>query len=162
MPMTGPDRLPRGVTRRRRRHLMGEINVTPFVDVMLVLLIVFMITAPLLTAGVTVDLPETTSAPLPGQDEPLSVSVNRAGEVFLQDSAISLDDLGPRLQAITERKPDARIFVRGDKVIDYGRVMEVVGAIHAAGFTRVALVTEFDETRRPPGPASERAGTVSD
>jgi biopolymer transport protein TolR len=129
---------------RRRRRPMAEINVTPFVDVMLVLLIVFMITAPLLTVGVTVDLPETASSPLPGQDEPLTVSVARDGAVFLQDSAIDLPDLGPRLLAITERRPDARIFVRGDRVIDYGRVMEVVGAIHAAGFTRVALVTEFE------------------
>ena len=150
---------PRGAGRRRHRRLMGEINVTPFVDVMLVLLIVFMITAPLLTVGVTVDLPQTTSAPLPGQDEPLSVSINRDGAVFLQDSAIGLEELGPRLQAITERKPDTRVFVRGDKVIDYGRVMQVVGAIHAAGLTKVALVTEFQEASRPAG---ERDGAASD
>jgi biopolymer transport protein TolR len=129
---------------RRRRRPMAEINVTPFVDVMLVLLIVFMVTAPLLTVGVTVDLPETASSPLPGQDEPLTVSVARDGTVFLQDSEIDLPELGPRLLAITERRPDTRIFVRGDKVIDYGRVMEVVGAIHNAGFTKVALVTEFE------------------
>ena len=157
MAVTRPD--PHGIGRRRRRRLMGEINVTPFVDVMLVLLIVFMITAPLLTVGVTVDLPETTSAPLPGQDEPLSVSVDRDGDIYLQDSAIGLDELGPRLQAITERRPDARIFVRGDKVIDYGRVMDVVGAIHAAGFNKVALVTEFQEARRLAG---ERDGAPSD
>jgi biopolymer transport protein TolR len=131
--------------RRARRAPMAEINVTPFVDVMLVLLIVFMVTAPLLTVGVTVDLPETTSSPLPGQDEPLTVSVARDGAIFLQDSEIGLADLGPRLLAITERRPDARIFVRGDKVIDYGRVMAVVGAIHSAGFSKVALVTEFEE-----------------
>ncbi len=129
---------------------MSEINVTPFVDVMLVLLIVFMVTAPLLTVGVTVDLPETRSSPLPGQDEPLTVSVTRDGAVFLQESRIELEDLGPRLRAITERRPDARIFVRGDRVIDYGRVMEVVGAVHAAGFTRVALVTEFREPATGP------------
>jgi biopolymer transport protein TolR len=129
---------------RRRRRPMAEINVTPFVDVMLVLLILFMVTAPLLTVGVTVDLPETASSPLPGQDEPLTVSVSSAGTVFLQDSEIDLPDLGPRLQAITARRADARIFVRGDKVIDYGRVMAVVGAIHNAGFNMVALVTEFE------------------
>jgi biopolymer transport protein TolR len=163
MPMTSPDHPPpRGVTRRRRRPLMGEINVTPFVDVMLVLLIVFMVTAPLLTVGVTVDLPETTAAPLPGQDEPLAVSVGREGEVYLQDSVIALEDLGPRLRAITERKPDARIFVRGDKVIDYGRVMEVVGTIHAAGFTKVALVTEFDDGRQATGPASKEDDPAMD
>ena len=133
---------------------MGEINVTPFVDVMLVLLIVFMVTAPLLTVGVTVDLPETTAAPLPGQDEPLSVSVSREGAVFLQDSAIALEDLGPRLRAITERNPETRIFVRGDKVIDYGRVMAVVGAIHAAGISKVALVTDLDRGASETAPTS--------
>jgi biopolymer transport protein TolR len=122
---------------------MAEINVTPFVDVMLVLLIVFMVTAPLLTVGVTVDLPKATSAPLPGQDEPLSVSVSDEGKIYLQESEIALDELGPRLVAILETKPDTRIFVRGDKVIDYGRVMEVVGTIHDAGIAKVALVTKL-------------------
>jgi biopolymer transport protein TolR len=145
MPMTNPDEAPQRLSRRHRRAPMAAINVTPFVDVMLVLLIVFMVTAPLLTVGVTVDLPTATSSPLPGQDEPLSVSVRADGQVYLQDSPLSVAELGPRLRAITERKPDARVFVRGDKVIDYGRVMEVVGAIHAAGFAKVALVTEFDD-----------------
>jgi biopolymer transport protein TolR len=162
MAMTSTEHLPRSVGRRRRYKLMGEINVTPFVDVMLVLLIVFMITAPLLTVGVTVDLPETTSTPLPGQDEPLTVSVSREGKVFLQDSAITLEDLGPRLQAITERNPDTRIFVRGDKVIDYGRVMAVVGAIHAAGFTKVALVTELDQAPPASDPARQGDGAAAD
>jgi biopolymer transport protein TolR len=136
-----------GRTGRRGRAYrpLSEINVTPFVDVMLVLLIVFMVTAPLLTVGVSVDLPKTKSSPLPGQDEPLSVTVDRSGKVYLQDSQLSVEELGPRLRAISERKPDARVFVRGDKVIDYGRVMQVVGAIHAAGFNKVALVTKFDE-----------------
>ena len=140
MASTGPDH-PRMVGRRRHRRLMGEINVTPFVDVMLVLLIVFMITAPLLTVGVTVDLPQTTSAPLPGQDEPLAVSIDAAGAVFIQDTAVTLDQLGPRLQAITGRNPDARIFVRGDRGIDYGTVMGVVSAINQAGFGKLALLT---------------------
>jgi biopolymer transport protein TolR len=148
--ITNPDHAPQQrLTRRRQRPRMSEINVTPFVDVMLVLLIVFMVTAPLLTVGVTVDLPESRSSPLPGQDEPLTISVTRDGSVYLQESAIAIEDLGARLQAITERSPDARIFVRGDRVIDYGRVMEVVGTIHAAGFTRVALVTEADEENAP-------------
>jgi biopolymer transport protein TolR len=120
---------------------MVEINMTPLVDVMLVLLIVFMITAPLLTAGVSVDLPEAESAPLPGQDEPLSVTIDAKGAVFLQDTAVTLEQLAPRLQAITGRNPDTRIFVRGDKVIDYGRVMAVVSAINQAGFGKVALLT---------------------
>ena len=148
MPMTNPDEAPQRISRRHRRAPMAAINVTPFVDVMLVLLIVFMVTAPLLTVGVTVDLPQATSSPLPGQDEPLSVSVRADGQVYLQNIPLTVAELGPRLRAITERKPDARVFVRGDKVIDYGRVMEVVGAIHAAGFAKVALVTEFDDAER--------------
>jgi biopolymer transport protein TolR len=133
---------------RRRRRQLSEINVTPMVDVMLVLLIVFMVTAPLLTVGLTVDLPETASEPLPGQDEPLSVTVASGGELFLQNSAIELGQLGPRLAAITANNREARIFVRGDKAVDYGRVMTVMGAINQAGFTKVALVTEFGESAR--------------
>src|SRR4051812_27020285 len=121
---------------------MGDINVTPLVDVMLVLLIVFMVTAPLLTTGVAVDLPHTQASPLPGQDEPLSVSINGQGKVFLQDSEIAIDQLPARLEAVTQRNKDARIFVRGDKGVDYGTVMGVVGAINRAGFSKVALVTD--------------------
>lgn len=122
---------------------MAEINVTPFVDVMLVLLIVFMVTAPLLTVGVTVDLPQANNTPIPGQDEPLTVSVNRDGKIFLQESEIAIGDLGPRLIAILETKPETRIFVRGDRVIDYGRVMQVVGTIHDSGIAKVALITKL-------------------
>ena len=130
-----------GRGRRRRRGTMVEINMTPLVDVMLVLLIVFMIAAPLLTAGVTVDLPEADSSALPGQDEPLAVSIDATGAVFIQDTAVTLDQLGPRLQAITGRNPEARIFVRGDRAIDYGAVMAVVSEINRAGFGKVALLT---------------------
>ncbi|MEK9945675.1 MAG: protein TolR [Alphaproteobacteria bacterium] len=121
---------------------MAEINVTPFVDVMLVLLVVFMVTAPLLTVGVSVELPETAAAPIPGQDEPLAVSIDSSGRVYIQDSEVSMETLIPRLEAITSNNPDARIFVRGDKSIDYGRVMEVMGVLNGAGFNRVALITE--------------------
>ena len=121
---------------------LAEINVTPLVDVMLVLLIVFMVTAPLLTTGVSVDLPRAASSPLPGQDEPLSVTVDGKGRVFVQDSEIQLDQLPARLAAVTQRNKDARIFVRGDKGVDYGSVMGVVGAINRAGFGKVALVTD--------------------
>ena len=121
---------------------MSEPNVTPLVDVMLVLLIVFMVAAPLLTAGVAVDLPQTSSSPLPGQDEPLSVTVGRDGKVYLQDTEIAVDLLGPRLQAVTQRNREARIFVRGDQSVNYGQVMAVMGAIHSAGFTKVALLTQ--------------------
>lgn len=140
-----------GDGRRRRRRRAGgamvEINMTPLVDVMLVLLIVFMITAPMLTSGVAVDLPQAESSPLPGQDEPLSVTVDARGRIYLQESEIALDQLGPRLQAITSRKPDARIFVRGDKGIDYGTVMGVVSVINQAGFGKVALLTEAPSGR---------------
>lgn len=121
---------------------MAEINVTPFVDVMLVLLVVFMVTAPLLTVGVTVDLPETSSPILAGQDEPLAVTVNADGQIFLQETEVELKELVPRLAAITRNKPDTRIFIRGDQTIAYGRVMEVMGTLNEAGFVRVALVTE--------------------
>jgi biopolymer transport protein TolR len=134
---------------------MAEINVTPLVDVMLVLLIVFMVTAPLMTTGVAVDLPATQSSPLPGQDEPLSVSVAGDGKIYLQESAIELDQLGPRLLAITERNPSARIFVRGDRNVDYGRVMEAVGVIHEAGFTKVAFLTEAPVRRTAAAPRRE-------
>ena len=125
---------------RRSRGLMHEINVTPFVDVMLVLMIVFMITAPLLTVGVPIDLPESTVPEIPGSDEPLAVSIDADGTVYLQDTEIAIDELAPRLGAITLRKPETRIFVRGDKAIDYGRVMEVMGVLAEAGFSNVALI----------------------
>jgi len=124
---------------------MSEINVTPMVDVMLVLLVVFMITAPLLTVGVPVDLPKTAASQMVGQDEPLVVSVNAKGEVFLQETKITLDQLVPRLSAITANKKDTRIFVRGDKAIAYGKVMEVMGTVNLAGFTRVALITQLPQ-----------------
>ena len=127
---------------RRRRPPMSQINVTPFVDVMLVLLVIFMITAPLLTVGVEVDLPKADSPPLPGDDEPLSVTVARDGTTYLQETEVTVDELIPKLQAITERRPDVRIFIRGDQEIAYGRVMEVMGALNRAGFNNLALVTE--------------------
>lgn len=128
----------------RAGHLrpMSEINVTPFVDVMLVLLIVFMVTAPLLTVGVPIDLPEAEAPAIEGQDEPLAVSINADGTIFLQDSEVTLDELVPKLMAITAQAPDRRIFVRGDQNINYGRVMEIMGTINQAGFRRVALVTK--------------------
>src|SRR5215207_8637185 len=139
--------------RRRKRATMVEINMTPLVDVMLVLLIVFMITAPLLSSGVTVDLPEADSAPIPGQDEPLSVTIDAKGEVFIQDTPVTLDQLAPRLEAIVGRKAETRIFVRGDKSIDYGKVMAVVGTINQAGFAKVALLTEAPPARTAAVPA---------
>ena len=121
---------------------MAEINVTPFVDVMLVLLIVFMVTAPLLTVGVPVDLPKTHAQAL-GQDrEPLAVTIKRNGQIFLQNTPVGEDDLVPRLAAISGNGYDQRIFVRGDKSVDYGRVMQIMALISAAGFTHIGLVTD--------------------
>lgn len=127
---------------RRGRRQMSEINVTPFVDVMLVLLIVFMVTAPLLTAGVQVDLPQSRAAGLPGQDEPLAVTIAADGTIHLQNAAVEMAQLAPRLLAITQENRDVRIFIRGDRNLVYGRIMEVIGTVNAAGFTRVALVSE--------------------
>ena len=121
---------------------MSEINVTPMVDVMLVLLIIFMVTAPLLTSGVEVDLPDAVSTEITGEDEPLAVSVNAQGSIFVQDTEVTLETLAPRLAAVSGRNEDLRIFVRGDRAIDYGRVMQVVGAINAAGYRKVALITD--------------------
>ena len=138
----------RGHGRGRAAYIpMSEINVTPLVDVMLVLLVVFMITAPLLTVGVPVDLPKTKASQMVGQDEPLVVSVNAKGEVWLQETKIGLEKMVPRLEAITESKKETRIFVRGDRAINYGRVMEVMGLINQAGFNRVALITELPRGR---------------
>ena len=133
--------------RGRRRAVMAEINVTPMVDVMLVLLIIFMVSAPLLTVGVPLDLPQTQAKSLDQDKNPLTLSVNLKGQVFLNDTEIGLDDLVPKLKAITEARggPDERIFVRGDKKVDYGTVMKVMGRLSAAGFRRVALVTEVDQ-----------------
>src|SRR6516165_10288037 len=126
----------RGRSRRRVRP-MAEINVTPFVDVMLVLLIVFMVTAPLLTVGVPVDLPKTKAQPLSQDREPLTVTLKRDGSIYLQNTRVSEDDLVPRLSAISSNGYDQRIFVRGDQAVDYGRVMEVMALISAAGFTHI-------------------------
>ncbi len=126
---------------RNEHRPMSDINVTPMVDVMLVLLVIFMVTAPLLTVGVQVDLPQTKAKAVSGEDEPLAVTVDAEGRIFIQDTEIDLPALAPRLKAITGNNPDLRIFIRGDKSIDYGRVMEVMGTINAAGFRKVALIT---------------------
>ena len=132
-----------GGRRRGSYKPLSEINVTPFVDVMLVLLIVFMITAPLLTVGVPVDLPKTKAKSIAEAVEPLVITVDAEGTVFIQDTEVEIDKLVPRLKAITENKADTRIYLRGDKNIDYGRVMEVMGTVNIAGFTRVALIAEL-------------------
>src|SRR5947199_10666247 len=136
-----------GGRRGRRRAVMSEINVTPMVDVMLVLLIIFMVSAPLLTVGVPIDLPQTQAKGLDQEKEPLAISVNDKGQVFLQNSEIPVEELVPKLKAVTEARGgmDERIFVRGDRKVDYGTVMRVMGRLSSAGFRRVALVTEIEQ-----------------
>lgn len=137
-----------GGSRRRRDRVMSEINVTPMVDVMLVLLVIFMVTAPMLTAGVQVDLPKTAASPLSNQDEPLTVTIRRDGAVYIQETPVELAMLGPKLEAITKQKMDTKIYVRGDKSVEYGKVMTVMGEINAAGFSKVAFLTENSGGKR--------------
>lgn len=130
-----------GRGRGYRRNSFNEINVTPLVDVMLVLLVIFMITAPMLTAGVTVDLPESSAGPVQGDDEPLSVSITKDGGIFVQKTRITFEELQAKIAAIAGENKDKRIFIQADTSIDYGQVMRVLGEINAGGFMKVALVT---------------------
>jgi len=125
---------------------MAEINVTPFVDVMLVLLIIFMVTAPLLTVGVPVNLPKTSANTISKPDKPIVISINSEGKVFIQETEIKLDELVPKLQAITAAKPGTRIYLRGDRAVNYGRIMQVMGTVSAAGFTKVALIAKMSQS----------------
>ena len=131
----------------RRHRPMGEINVTPFVDVMLVLLIVFMVTAPLLTVGVEVDLPKTKAGAINADAAPLVVSIKADGSLYLQETVVEPEALIPRLKAISNANPDVRIFVRGDRAVSYGEVLSVMGRIQSAGFEKVALVAKLPENQ---------------
>ena len=128
--------------KRRKYAQMSEINVTPFVDVMLVLLIVFMVTAPLLTVGIPVDLPKVKANALTDQKDPIEITVKLDGTVFLGESDVEIENLVPRLNAITDQNTEARIYVRGDRVVAYGRIMEIMSIINSAGYVKVALVAE--------------------
>jgi biopolymer transport protein TolR len=129
-------------THRRRAHPMAEINVTPMVDVMLVLLVIFMITAPLLTVGVPVDLPKTKAEAMQDPDEPMVVSVTKDGKIFLQEAELTLEQLGPRVAAISNNNPDVKIFIRGDQAANYGVVAEVLGQLVSAGYRHLALISD--------------------
>jgi biopolymer transport protein TolR len=131
--------------RRRSARPMSEINVTPMVDVMLVLLIIFMVTAPLLTVGVPIELPKSEAKQLEGDKEPLTISVDPEGKIFLQDTELQIDEIVPKLTAIAKNGYDERIFVRGDRRVNYGVVMRVMGTISAAGFRRIALISDLEE-----------------
>ena len=128
--------------RRSGKEPISEINVTPFVDVMLVLLIIFMVTAPLLTVGVQVDLPETSADTLPEESEPLTLTINAKGEIFIQESKVEFEKIIPKILAVSSNRTDTRIFVRGDKNINYGRVLEIMGMLSGSGFTKVSLISE--------------------
>jgi len=136
-----------GRRKHHRRRVMSEINVTPMVDVMLVLLIIFMVSAPLLTVGVPIDLPQSQAKSLDQDKEPLTLSVNDKGEIFLQNGLIDVNDLIPKLKAVADARggTEARVYVRGDKRVDYGTMMKVMGQLSSAGFNKVALVTEFEQ-----------------
>jgi biopolymer transport protein TolR len=140
---------PLGKGSRFKRSPMADINVTPMVDVMLVLLVIFMVTAPLMTVGVPVDLPKTQAKSLSEKEEPLTISITVDNKIFLQETEVALKDLVARLKAITEAKPDTRIFVRGDQKISYGTLLEVMGTITAAGFEKVALMAELPPPKPP-------------
>ena len=127
---------------KKSKEPMSEINVTPFVDVMLVLLIVFMVTAPLLTVGVQVDLPESSADSLPEEQEPLTLTINSKGEIFIQETKVDYDNVIIKILAVSKNRTDTRIYVRGDKTINYGRVLEVMGTLSGAGFSKVALISE--------------------
>lgn len=147
--------------RRGRYRPLAEINVTPLVDVMLVLLIIFMVTAPLMTSGVSVDLPKTDAKPLNSDSEPLTVSIKADGSIFLQDQPIDISDIVSKLQAIAQNNPDRRIFVRGDKDLAYGRIMEVMGTITQGGFTKVALLAEQTSAPQNSAPQSSAPSTTA-
>ena len=133
----------RGARRGRggRRRPMSEINVTPFVDVMLVLLIIFMVAAPLLTVGVPIDLPETRADAMNSETQPITISVNAEGQVYLQETEIAIDEVVPKLEAIATTGYNERIYVRGDTAAAYGTVMKVMARISAAGYRNLGLVT---------------------
>src|SRR5580692_11367919 len=141
-----------------RYRPMSEINVTPLVDVMLVLLVVFMVTAPLLTVGVPVELPQTQAPPINEPKEPTVITVNRDGAIFIQETSVPMDSLVPKLQAITGSNPDAVLYVRGDKEINYGRVLEIMSLVSSAGFRKVSLVAEAPKGRPAPA-ATARPGS---
>ena len=131
----------RRARRTRSKALMSEINVTPFVDVMLVLLIIFMVAAPLLTVGVPIDLPESRASALNSDTQPITISIRDNGEIYIQETAIPIDEVVPKLEAIAQTGYDERIYIRGDQNADYGTIMQVMGRINEAGFKNLGLVT---------------------
>jgi biopolymer transport protein TolR len=157
----GHGRSIRGYATRRKYSPMADINVTPMVDVMLVLLVIFMVTAPLLTVGVPVQLPKTKAAAMTNPDEPIVISVKKDGGIFLQETQIELDQVGPRLAAITQNKPDTTIYVRADQETNYGMFAQVLAELQGAGFNKVGLVTDSkapgDKSPNPTGGSTDKS-----
>ena len=145
---------------RRKSHPMAEINVTPMVDVMLVLLVIFMITAPLLTVGVPVDLPKTAAPAIQDPTEPLVVSVTKEGKIFLQEAELTVEQLGPRVAAISNNNPDVRIFIRGDQAVNYGAIAQVLGQLTSAGFRHLALISDSAAPANAPDADGAANGTA--
>jgi biopolymer transport protein TolR len=146
---------------RGRYRPLAEINVTPLVDVMLVLLIIFMVTAPLMTSGVTVDLPKTSANPVNTDSTPITISINAQGKVFLQSDAVEIGDLVAKLHAATNGQTDRRIFVRGDQSISYGQIMQVMGTIVSGGFSKVALLAQQPSGSNPSGVGAVDGGSAA-
>lgn len=132
-------------TSGRKRRLSSEINITPFVDVMLVLLIIFMVTAPMLISGIEVDLPKTKSGQITGNDEPLVISVDKGGNFYVQEDFLKPNELVTKLAAVMAATPQIRVFIKGDQSINYGKVIELFALVKEVGFTNVALITEIDQ-----------------
>ncbi len=133
---------------RNRHNVVSDINVTPLIDVMLVLLVIFMITSPMMVSGIHVDLPESSSTPISEAQEPLVITINSNNKLFLMDTAIDKSELVVKLKAITKEKYDTKIFVKGDKVVSYGEIISVVSEINAAGFSKVALITNIKQDEK--------------
>ena len=131
-------------SKNRRRSIINNINVTPLVDVMLVLLVIFMITSPMLVAGINVDLPSSTGQAISGNDEPISVTIDKSSRIYINNTRIKANNLAKKLKAITNANYNLRIFVRSDKKVSYGKVIKIMGLINKAGFSKVALVTNLD------------------
>ena len=143
MPMTSPEHAPsRGATRRRRRALMGEINVTPMVDVMLVLLVMFMVTAPLIQQGVKVNLPETRAAPVEANDKKIVLSIDASKKIFIGDAEVPLAELEEKLKTNQKAQTDKEVYLHADRDIPYGIVVEVMAAAQRAGITNVGMITD--------------------
>lgn len=145
-----------GGGRRRRGRRRGapivDINMTPFIDVMLVLLIIFMVAAPMLTVGVPIELPRSAARPMQDETQPLTISVNTRGEIYLQETRVSLEEIVPKLQAIARNGVEERVFIRGDRAVNYGQMMQVMGLVSGAGFRRIGLVTEATDAAPAPAP----------